>query len=235
MLKTILILFMSLNIAVTYLYAQTPPANGAGSGAGMNITDHLLIADARRLAESNASEPIDGTPYLDDDFQEGSVITTKGVFAAVPMRYHVAGDYLEFKEKGVRYILDPSPAIKKVNLRATNLIVDTYNVKGKPVRGFYVLLDSGKFTLLIKKKAILHPAQAPKAIETEGRPARYEKLGDEFFYKLNGGPVSEISSVKKMVEVLADHGDEVKAFVSKEKISKKERDLVKLAEYYNQL
>jgi hypothetical protein len=142
---------------------------------------------------------------------------------------------VEFRKKDVTYILDPSPSVLKVSLPATNLVVDNYNVKGKPTSGFYVLLDSGRLTLLMKKKVILRPAQAPKAIETDGKPARYEKQKDEFFYKLNGGPVSEIVSVKKIVEVLTDHQDEVKTFVGKEKISKKEGDLIKLAEYYNQL
>src|SRR6185503_1940379 len=107
---------------------------------------------------------------------------------AVPMRYNIEGDYVEFKQKDVTYILDPSPSVKKVSLPTTHLVVDNYEVKGKSTSGYYVLLDSGKLTLLMKKKVILRPAQAPKAIETEGKPARYEKLGDEFFYKLNGGP-----------------------------------------------
>ena len=230
-----ILLFLSLNLTVTYLGAQAMPANGAGAGAGMNITDHLLIAESKKLNKSEAAEPIDGTPYLEADFQEGRIVMTKGVFASIPMRYNVEGDYVEFQRMGVTYILDPSPSVKKVSLQATDLVVDNYNVKGKSTSGFYVLLDSGKLTLLVKKKTILRPATAPKAIETDGKPARYERLGDEFFYKLNGGPVTEIVSVKKMVEVLTDHQDEVKAFVSKEKISKKERELVKLVEYYNQL
>ncbi|HEY5746653.1 MAG TPA: hypothetical protein VIU12_11290 [Chryseolinea sp.] len=230
-----IILFLALNITITSLYAQALPANAHGAGAGMNISDHLLIAEAKRLNGSEAPEPIDGTPYLEDDFQEGRIITTKGVFDAIPMRYNVEKDYVEFKQKGVTYILDPSPSVKKVSLPATHLVVDNYNIKGKATAGFYVLLDSGRLTLLMKKKVFLRPAQAPKAIETEGRPARYEAQGDEFFYKLNGGPISEIVSVKKMLEVLTDHQDEVKAFVSKEKISKKEPDLIKLVAYYNQL
>lgn len=230
-----IILLVSLNLTVTYLGAQALPANGQGAGSGMNITDHLLIAETRRLSKSEASEPIDGTPYLEDNFQEGKVITTKGVFDAVPLRYNVEGDYVEFKKKDITYILDPSPSVKKVSLPTTHLVVDNIDVKGKSTYGYYVLLDSGKLTLLMKKKVVLHPAQAPKAIETTGKPARYEKLKDEFFYKLNGGPVTEIVSVKKMLEALTDHSDEVKAFVSEEKISKKERELMKLVEYYNQL
>jgi hypothetical protein len=233
MLKTIL--FLSLNVAVTCLYSQALPANGPGAGSGMNITDQLLIAAAKRAGKPPEAEPIVGTPYLEDDFKEGKVITTKGVFNAIPLRYNVESDYVEFKQKDVTYVLDPSPSVKKVSLPAGDLVVESYTVKGKPALGYYVLLDSGRLTLLMKKKVILRPAQAPKAIETEGKPARYEKLGDEFFYKINGGAVTEITSVKKMLEVLPDHQDEVKAFVSKEKISKKERDLVKLVEYYNQL
>lgn len=226
---------MSLNITVTYLGAQALSANGPGAGSGMNITDHLLIAAAKKLNKPEEPEIIDGTPYMEDDFQTGKVITTKGVFDSIPMRYNVAEDYVEFKKKDVTYILDPSPSVKKVSLPASQLVVDNYTVKGKSINGYFVLLDSGKLTLLVKKKVVLHPAQPPKPIETEGKRARYEKLKDEFFYKLNGGPITEIVSTKKMLEALTDHKDEVKAFIEKEKISKKEQDLVKLFEYYNQL
>lgn len=230
-----ILLFLALSTTTTYLCAQALSASSTRSGSGANIADHLLIAQSRSFGQPKDAERIDGTPYLQDDFQEGSVITTKGVAAPVPMRYHIEGDYVEFKQKDVTYILDPSPEIKKISFQGTDLVVDNYNVKGKPTPGFYVLLDSGKLTLLMKKNMTLHPAQPPKAIETEGKPAQYQKLGDDFFYKLDGGPVTEISSVKKLVEVLKDHQDEVKAFVSKEKISKKELELVRLVEYYNQL
>jgi hypothetical protein len=229
-----IVLLLSLNIP-TYLYAQLVAPNILRAGTGMDISDHLLIADANKALAPKEAEHIDGTPYLEDNFQEGNAITTKGIFSKVPMRYNVESDNIEFKQDGVTYILDPSPAIKKITLPVANLVVESYATKSKSAYGFYILLDSGKLTLLKKKKVILRPAQAPKAIETEGRPARYEEQGDDFYYKLNGGPVTEFISVKKMIEVLSDHPEEVKTFVSKEKISKKEGDLVKLAEYYNGL
>jgi hypothetical protein len=195
----------------------------------------MLISDARRFIDPPEAEPIDGTPYLEDDFREGSVASVKGTYTGVPMRYHIHGDFVEFKQKDATYILDPTPAIRKVNLSGASLVVDNYVVKGKSRLGFYVLLDSGKLTLLEKKNMMLYPAQPPKAIETEGKHARYEKLKDDFYYKLNGGAIVEISSVKKILEALPDHQEEMKNFVSKEKISKSEDDLVKLARYYNQL
>lgn len=228
-------IFCLVVLSMTVVYAQPIPGNSAGAGNGINLADQMMIQDSRKFAKTGETVPIDGTPYLSDDFQTGTVVTTKGVFYPVPMRYNIEGDYIEFKQKDITYILDPSPAVKKVSLPDQNFVVDDYTVKGKVRKGYYILLDSGKFTVLAKKKIILHPAQAPKALESDGHPAKYEKQSDDFVYKLNGGPVTEIPSVKKLIEVLPDHQEELKKFVSKEKIAKKEGDLIKLARYYNQL
>ncbi|MEO5978811.1 MAG: hypothetical protein ABIS36_23705 [Chryseolinea sp.] len=231
MLKIISLLLLSTTVA----YPQALPANSAGAGTGLNLPDQMLILESKKSIKSGDVEPIDGTPYLSDEFQPGNVVTTKGVFTAIPMRYNIGEDYIEFKQKDITYILDPSSKVKKVSISDKNFMVDDYTVKGKTRKGFYILLDSGKITVLVKKKVLLHPAQPPKALESDGHHAKYEKLSDDFAYKLNGGPITDISSVKKMIEVLPDHQEELKKFVSKERISKNQTDLAKLAHYYNQL
>jgi len=231
MLKALMLLLVS----ATCLRAQIAGGNDHGATLGSNAVDHLMLLQARKFTDPETPEPIDGTPYMVDAFEKGSIVTTKGLYTEIPIRYNIDGDYIEFKKQEVVYILDPSLSVKKVSLPSADLIVDNYVSKGKSKQAFYVLLDSGRLTLLKKKKVLFHPAQAPKAVETDGRHARYEKLSDDYFFKLDGGPVVEFSSVKKILEVLPDHKEEVKNFVNEENISKKERDLIKLAKYYNQL
>jgi hypothetical protein len=224
-----------LMFSTVIVYSQPLPANSAGAGTGLNLSDQMLILDSKKSIKSENSEPIDGTPYLSDEFQAGDVVTQKGLFKGVKLRYNIDGDYIEFMQKDVTYILDPLPSVKKVTVADKNFVVDDYTVKGKTRKGYYILLDSGKMTMLAKKKVLFHPAQPPKALESDGKPAKYEKASDDFAYKLNGGPVIEISSVKKMLDGFPDHQEELKKFVSKEKISKNETDLAKLSKYYNQL
>ena len=58
---------------------------------------------------------------------------------------------------------------------------------------------------------------------------------DEYFFKIGNGQLTEISSVKKMIENFPDKQNELKEFVRREKISKNEEDLIKLVRYYNSL
>ncbi|HTE32225.1 MAG TPA: hypothetical protein VK666_17715 [Chryseolinea sp.] len=220
---------------VSSVVAQLLPANGLGGGTGTSLSDHQLIIEARKGLGEKSEEKIEGTEYLSEDFVAGDVITKKGIYKAVPMRYNVYKDYIEFKQKEGTFILDPGPDVHKVIFDTYSMVVGSYDAKGKTANGFFLLLDSGKVSLLEKKIVKFKAAEAPKAIETEGKPPRYEKSKDEFMYRLGTGPITEVSSVKKLIESLPDHQEEVSKFASKEKISKNEEELTKLVKYYNSL
>lgn len=223
-------------MAYSALDAQPLPGNMAGAGTGINLSDHMLILDSKKNMDVEPEEIIGGTPYLIETFTTGDVYSNKGKFAAVPMRYNIYADYIEFKEKDVTYILAPGPDIKKVNLGDYHFVVEKYQVKGKTQLGYFTLLDSGKVMLMSKKMVTFRGKQEPKAIETAGTPARYTRSSDEYHYKIANGALIKVSSIKKMIESFPDKQEELKQFASQEKISpKNESELVKLVRYYNSL
>jgi hypothetical protein len=72
-------------------------------------------------------------------------------------------------------------------------------------------------------------------MQYQGKPARYVRLNDVFYYKLADGKIKEIDNIKKLIEVLPEKKEEASAFVKKEKISTKRDDLIEFARYYNSL
>jgi len=201
---------------------------------GLNVTDHMLLLDARKVLDGDGSVETIGTPYLAETFDSAVVYTLKGVFHVMQMRYNVHKDYMEYKDKDVVYILDPALNIKKVDHGNYRFVVEKYEAGGKMKLSYFVLLDSGKVTLLAKKNVAYREPQPAKAMQ-EPTLGSYSKQKDEYFFKIGNGQLNEISSAKRMIESFPDKQDELEQFVRKEKISKNEDDLIRLVRYYNSL
>jgi hypothetical protein len=201
---------------------------------GLNVTDHMLLLDSRKVLYGDGAVETVGTPYLAETFESADVYTLKGVFNSMQMRYNVHADYMEYKDKDVVYILDPALNIKRVDLGNNRFVVEKSEAGGKMKLGYFVLLDSGKVTLLAKKNVAYRDPQPAKAMQ-EATLGSYSKQKDEYFFKIGNGQLNEITSPKRIIESFPDKQDELEQFVRKEKISKNEEDLIKMIRYYNSL
>lgn len=203
-----------------------------GATVGQNITEQLHLLDTRKALYGNGSAPeFQGTPYLTETFDSANIHTVKGVFRGVPMRYNIYEDYLEFKNKSVTYILDPTLNIIKVDFGSKSFVVEKI---AETKLGFFELLDSGKVTLVAKMGVYYREPQPTRGI-VEAIPAKYTRKGDEYMYKIEKGTLKEIGSIKKMIESFPDKQNELKEFVRMERISKNREDLIKLVRFYNSL
>ena len=211
-------------------------AYAQSSFRGSNLEDHMLIKIMDEGINGKLRLDIEGSPYLNEEWVDGEIHTFKASYAGVSMRYNIYLDYIEFKQKGKSYILDPEPRLRKIELDGNTLVVAKYGRIGKMKDGYFLLLDSGKLQLMSKKAIQFKEAQAPKALESSATPAKYQQLPDQFFYRFGQGDLVKISNTRKMIAGLQDHQEELNAFAKKEKISaKKEDDLIRLVKYYNSL
>lgn len=229
------VVLIVLVLSCSSAFGQHMPANGPGAFLGLNITDHMLQLDTRRFLYGSDGQKIEGTPYLNEEFATGDVLSNKGKFTGIELRYNLYSGNIEFKQRDIVYALVPGPEIKRINFGQYSFVVENYESKGQKKDGYYVLLDSGKVTLVAKKHVSFREAQAPKALETMGKPPKYISEPDEYYYRVGTGNLINISNVKKLIEGLPDKQDELKAFASKEKISKNARELTELIKYYNSL
>ena len=206
-------------------------STGLAQKGGYNIHDHLLIREANRYRQESAGAKYDGSPYLDEQFVVGYVYQGKNKFNGVPMRLNIHEDIIEFQEAGITYLLDPDPHITRIELGERIFVVDNFKYLAKKGNGFQELLETGRITLLAKK-AVSYRKEMP----LQGIPAKYTRLPDILYYKIENQTPNKVGNIRNLIEDLPDNKEAVRKFVEAEKISTKNpEDVLKLVRFYNSL
>lgn len=225
------ILYTYLSIAI----ASIGIIHDVSAQQGRNLDDHVLIKMSQQSVYQPVAEKYDGSPYMKDEFIEGNVYINEGKYSGLPLRYNIFKDYIEFKKGTLTYILDPNISINKVTIGSDTLLVAKYIVGGKEKLGFFNLIASGKTSLLVKHVVKYREAQPPKALETEGKLAKYSEYPAAYYIKFDKGVLEEVDNIKKLIPKFPDKQSELNAFVKENKILKNDEDLKKLISYYNAL
>ena len=201
---------------------------------GKDIRDHMLIDLSKKVDRSVTD--FEGSPYLSPDFIPGEVYSSKKKYPGLMLRYNIFNDNIEFMQNNTTYALYAEPRITKVLLGDEVFVVEKHEIKGKMGYGYFERLDSGKVTLLAKKIVRFTEEQEPKALEAAGKPAKFTRSQDVFYYKIGSAELSKVGALKSFIDSLPDKKEEVTSYAKKEKIgTKNENDLVKLVKYYNSL
>jgi hypothetical protein len=199
----------------------------------------ITVANAQVIQPTNtaaADATVKGTPYLDEAYVDGTILYANNARNAA-LRYNAYKDVFEFKVDGQARVLDPLTSIKKVNFGESTFVVEKYvNDKGIPKYGYFTLLDSGKVNLFSKKSVKFTPGMKGRGLDGGDQPAEFRRNPDEFYFKMGGGELIEIKSIKQMIAAFPDKQEELQQFAKKEKISPRdEEELVKFIKYYNSL
>lgn len=204
------------------------PASGATTGSVQYIYNLNELT-------SPPEYPIEGSPYFNETYLRSNVYSSKGNFTNVEMRYNMLHDRMEFKERDLLYGIDPNLAIEKIVMGTNTFVVDNYEFKGKTIPTFLLRLDSGKITLVTKMMMVFKERQQGKAI-TGNVPAKYQRMADDHYYKLDQGPLIKIRSIKKLIEALPDHKEEMEEFNHDQKTSAGNQvELTRFIRHYNSL
>jgi hypothetical protein len=201
---------------------------------GTDLKDHMLIKLAKDTDRS--VKDFEGSPFLNEQFVPGQIISTGKKLTAVPLRYNIFNDQMEFKQNDLTYALYPEGRIVKVILGDETYVVEKYEIKGKMDYGYLSRLDSGKLTVLVKKVVRFTESQEAKALESSNKPAKFTRVSDVCYYKIGNGELTKAGSLKSLITSLPDNQDQAESYAKREKISTRNaEDLKKLAAYYNGL
>ena len=180
-------------------------------------------------------QDIDGTPYLNEEFQTGEIyFKEKYMIPNVPLRFNLYLDEFEYKNKDVILALDKPESIEKIVVGEE---VFTYikEEKQNDISGFVRIWNSTYPAAVSKYKVEFLRATKPKPYE-EPKPDRFQRSNDKHFLMVKEHMVFKITSVKKVIKSLGNHEEELTAFAKKEKISSGDpEELSKLLEYYHSL
>ncbi len=180
---------------------------------------------------------VQGSPYLNEEFIQGSVYTTsKTRFADVPLRYNIYNDNIEFKlsDNPVQELANPE-IVEKVEFGDYKFVYIPYSDSKKTEKGFFNILEEGKATLYQKPLVIFEEAKATSPYQ-DAKPARFDRKSDEYYIQVANEEASKVDSKKDLPNLFPDHKKEVETFIKKKKVKpNNEESLVELVKYYNSL
>lgn len=125
---------------------------------------------------------INGSPYEHDDFRPAVIKNLKGDSASVAIRYNVFQDEMEYLNGKDAFWLDKLNTKSVTFANKTVYIPLAYQDGNKVVKSYFILLASGKYTLL-KKIRIDYKEAVPASGYIEPKPNRFERENDEFYLK----------------------------------------------------
>ena len=222
--------FILLFVLTNSLNAQTMLNGLMDSYRFKKMTDGVYTSYNLKMTD------IQGTPYLDDEFSPGKIITPEGAaYDGIPLRLNAYSDDLEFKKGEDTYNIDPKTIIRRAEFGGAVFGCMKYDFFGKIQDGLFEILSEGKATLLVKYTIKFLEKEKVQAF-VDPKPARFDAPKKEYYIALEGAPAKLITNKKSLLEFFGNRKDEMESYISKNKLSVREDDgLTKIIAHFNTL
>lgn len=180
---------------------------------------------------------IKGSPYLNDEFIEGSIFTTsKNQFVKIPIRYNIFTDQIEFRTNdGTIQALAAPEVVEKIEFGDYLLEYIPYLLANKIKRGYFVVLEKGNVSLYSRSRVLFEQAKEPGAY-ADAQPPKFLRRPEEYYIRAGKDPAKVIMKSKDIINILPDNRNQMEAYIKQNKVrTNRPDDLKKLIQYYNSL
>lgn len=182
---------------------------------------------------------IDGSPYLNDEFVSGKIITTDSLlYKNVPLRYNIFNDDMEIligSSQDPRVITDPRNYLYfSINERSFSYY--TYTERNSAQQGYFEVLNKGYCQVLVRRRVIFEDREQARGY-ADAKPARFEEMPDQYYLKFGDKiPVEVRLRRRAILNVFGDKRQEISDFIRDQNLNfRNVDDLVRVADYYNKL
>lgn len=198
------------------------------------LSDMVGQLEWNRTTQKGADQ-IDGSPYLQEDFKPGEVYYDgKYKVENILLRLNLYNDEFEYKDKSVVMAFSNPGRIDKIVID-NELFYYVKETESHKLSGF-VKASHEEFPAVLTKMKIDFLEKEEAKPYVDPKPDRFERTHDKYYIMKSDSEVAKISSVKKLIKYLGDHGTELTKFAKEEKISASDvAELSKLMEYYHSL
>lgn len=181
--------------------------------------------------EGNVIKGTEGSPFLGEWEAADVYFTNGGVINGLMVRYNVLKEQLLYKDKGQVYLLVSVDSISELRFQDR---VFMYKEWAEGKKSFFEIVQKGKVSLLTKYEIEVSPANYNEALMA-GNKNEVLTLKQKLYLQ-QGEKIVPISKKNILLEALDDRREDVSTFLSKERLSiKKKEDMKILIDYYNQL
>jgi len=215
----------------------------AFTGAAGQTTLHALETDLFTFMNSdhdyieNQKEfyaKTEGSQYLDDAFQSGSVSFNRKKYTGLQLRYNLYKSYFEFQtDQGIKFF-DPRVTPIDTVWMGKDTFYYVHYTKGKSLKRDYMkLMNQGPTHVLQLSEVILIEPEPAKGYQ-DARPGRFKYKDNGIFISSENQPATEFKGKKSLEEIFPTHHKALTDYAKKEKLSlKKIGEIVSLCAYYD--
>ncbi len=204
-------------------------------------SDFAKLYDEFRLKKTmfdignNTLNNIKGSPYMDDEFKEGEVVTIHNkTMKGLLLRYNIYNDVMEIKVEDKEYNIPAENLVERVIIDGRSYDYLIFNKGGSSIQGYLELLYNEKLKLYCKHGSFFKEPEDPKPF-CDPKPGEFERKSLLFLLKKDER-ISAFKNKKEFFEMFPKHEKELKNFIKKHKTKfNKCDDLIKLVEYCDSL
>lgn len=195
-------------------------------------TTNLNAFKERMTPLKAMSEPVDGSPYFNDEWAKAKIVAADGVKIEIEeVKYNAFSRSFEFLKNKQVFTLPQKYEVMAFELAGSSFIRATF--KGGKSKDFFQVLSEGKLKLLRRYQCGLIKAQPAEGLIPASN-AKYD-MREIYYFQINDDPTDKLKLKKDdILTLMKDKSKEVESFIKKEKLkTKKEKDLIKIFNFYN--
>jgi hypothetical protein len=219
-----ILLFLLVSVNVT---GQNPSATRIQDLRDKRNTEWLLNGQV---------EEIKGSPYLYDEFISGEILLLDStIYSGMKLNYNIFNDEIEYEKSGIHYTLIDKQQVDRITIGNDTFIIDKYNTNQNKMNGYLMVFAEGDVRLFSKLDMELTDRVPAKPMQ-DPIPRTFKRKTDTYYLLKGENELYKISSVKKLIQYLEVHQEELSIFAKTEKISARDPgELSELVDYYNSL
>jgi len=235
---------LALSLSLLPLGAQIDVSSGRSivtvNTANMEPRVVQAIDGVSTMYYSNNAPPVNGSPYLNEEFTEGTMTILDGtVVPGLRYRYDIYADRMQFIVNGDTAYINKPLALKSITLDNAKFVYNVYMVEADRVA-------TGYFEVISEKEHMTFLLRRTIEIEQDIYVSNYGGGGgtkefmmkhlENYYVKLGEGAAQEISSRKSFLDLVPGYQDQVKKYIKQNRLSvRRAEDLQVIAEYYENL
>jgi hypothetical protein len=207
-----------------------------------NLEPHQVdvIDGIATMHYSNSAATINGSPYLTNDFVDGTMTTLDGtVIPGLKYRYDIYGDRMQFIVNSDTAVINKPLALRSVELEDRKFVYEGFMLdEDRVAAGYFEVIEENEYlTVLYRRRLELEQDIYVSNYGGGGGTKEFKmKKVNSYFVKPMDSAALQIRNKKDLLRSIPDYHDQVKQYMKDQKISvKKEKDLQELAIYYNKL
>jgi hypothetical protein len=228
--------FLSLQLIIIFLNIDVSAQNAYEILQAVDFFNYTKLERGEWKLSYNETE-IEGSPYLNNNFIEGSVYTTsKTSYVGIPLRYNIYNDRLEFRfGKGPVQVMTVPEILEKAEFGENTLEYSVYKVNNRIKRGYFVVIEKGDATLYSRPRVKFEGAKSAEPFKAP-EPPKFIRQSDEYYIKVGMKPAVIISKKRDLEGLFPEHKAEIRNFIKKNEINtNRSESLTDLVKFYNSL